>query len=149
MKIMRSSKVPYMNRKMVFKYSTVIDAIITRPVITINLYVLKDDEDIIIGYSVFETTPKDVVLHWVYVREDWQRLGLATDLVPKNFTVITHMTKDASAILRDMPVRPKLISIPQAYEILENTFQAQPTEINEPNKGEENVPRNADPITPQ
>lgn len=58
---------------------------------------LKQDPNVILGYSVFE----DKKLHWVFVKEDWRGIGLAKDLVPKELEVVTHMTSLGSLIFKE------------------------------------------------
>lgn len=75
-------------------YHEVIEKIISRKPTKISVCVLKEDEDVILGYSVSE--PK--ILHWVFVKDAWRKLGIAKDLIPKDIQVITHLTKIGSLI---------------------------------------------------
>ena len=113
-------------RRAFFKYHDVIEHILRKPNTKVDVCCLKDDPDVIVGYCVHEKTPVDVILHWIYVRGDWQRKGIAYDLAPKHITVVTHMTKIGERIWQKQAVKPKLISLPHSYEILETPFQAQP-----------------------
>ena len=106
-----------------FKYREIIAAILRKPTITVTVCCLKDDLDIIVGYSVYEKLPTDTILHFVYVRSDWQRQGIARDICPKHITVITHLTKIGERIWSKMVPKPRLISIPLVYEIMETTPQ--------------------------
>lgn len=128
---------PLMSREVAFKYRTVLSHVLAKPNVQCRVCSLKDDEDIIIGYSIVEKLPFDFILHFVYVREDWQRNGIARDLVPETPTLITHLTKDGRSVLSHLArkgIRPKLVSLPIAYEILENTFS--PKRLEEENKNE-------------
>jgi hypothetical protein len=51
--------------------------------------VLKEDPDVVIGYSVIE---KDK-LHWIFVKSDWRRYGLAKMLLSPDIKYVTHLTK--------------------------------------------------------
>lgn len=113
-------------RKAFFKYHDVVEHILRKPTTTVNICCLKEDPDVIVGYSVFEKNPVDTILHWIFVRADWQRQGVAYDLAPPHITVVTHMTKIGERIWQKQAAKPKLISLPLSYEILETSFQAQP-----------------------
>lgn len=69
------------------EYHKVIELILQRSRTLIAC--LKDDEDVILGYSV--TEPK--VLHWVFVKPAWRGIGLLHDLVASDVEFITHITK--------------------------------------------------------
>ncbi len=113
-------------RKAFFKYHDVIEHILRKAGTSVNICCLKDDPDVIVGYCVFEKNPVDVILHWIFVRADWQRQGIAYDLAPPHITVVTHMTKIGERIWQKLATKPKLISLPLSYEILETSFQAEP-----------------------
>jgi hypothetical protein len=70
-------------------YHRVINQILHKPDVQVRVACLKEDEDVILGYSVSEPQ----LLHWVFVKPDWRRIGLARDLVAKDITTVTHMTK--------------------------------------------------------
>lgn len=69
-------------------YRKVIDKIVQSPRTTIQCAVLKDEEDTILGYSVF--TPESI--HWVFVKPDWRLIGIAKSLVPDTIKIMTHTT---------------------------------------------------------
>lgn len=50
---------------------------------------LRDNPDVILGYSVFQPG----VLHWVFVKPDWRRIGIAKDLVPEDITTVTGFSR--------------------------------------------------------
>jgi hypothetical protein len=66
---------------------------------TIQIAALLEDPDIICGYSVSE--PNRKVVHWVYCKPAFRRLGLATDLVPKETEFVTHITEMVRNFLPD------------------------------------------------
>jgi hypothetical protein len=82
-------------------YPKVIMSLIKRPDCTVRVAVLSDDHDVIVGWSAFEGK----ILHYVYVRPGEKgasprKQGIATRLVPKDFEVITHLTKIGKSIWR-------------------------------------------------
>lgn len=66
---------------------------------TIRIACLKEDPSVILGYSV----SKDNTLHWVFVKRSWRRIGLGKDLVPKDITTVSHVTKVGRDLLRKNP----------------------------------------------
>jgi len=53
---------------------------------------LKESPDVILGYSVTERVKNKNVLHWVYVKKEWRRIGIAKDILPSEINVTTSMT---------------------------------------------------------
>lgn len=76
----------------------VVKTILDNPNTFVAIACLRSEPDVIIGYSVFETKDNSVTLHWVFVKEAWRRLGVATMIVPKEVNEVTHLTKLAKAI---------------------------------------------------
>lgn len=65
-----------------------INKLLTKPTTRIRVACLNDDPQIVLGYSVSEAP----VLHWIFVKKAWRKIGLARDLTPKETTTITHIT---------------------------------------------------------
>lgn len=82
------------------KYKQVIEIIIKRPNTRINVAALKEDPNVVLGYSVIE----DNKLHWVFVKKAWRNMGVATSLVPKTVSICTHMTNSGYKILERKPL---------------------------------------------
>lgn len=75
-------------------YHRIIELILQKPTILIKVACLKDDPDVILGYAVSEGS----VLHWVFVKSAWRKIGLAKDLIPE-FKSVSHITSIAKSIL--------------------------------------------------
>lgn len=69
-----------------FNYSKVLENLIARSIVMILS--LKEDPDVIIGYSIQEPT----VLHWIYMKTTWRRMGLSKKLIQKDIKTVTHIT---------------------------------------------------------
>lgn len=69
-------------------YQRYIEFIFNKPNITIQLAVLSDDPDIVLGFSVNEGS----ILYYCYVNKDFRRQGIAKSLVSFKVDVITHIT---------------------------------------------------------
>lgn len=59
---------------------------------------LKENEDIILGYSVTEKRGDSNIVHWVYVKPDWRRIGIGKEILPKKIDFATSMTKLAKKL---------------------------------------------------
>jgi hypothetical protein len=70
-------------------YEKYIKLIIYRPNTVIRLAVLKDDQDVVLGWSIIEGT----ILHYVHVPELWRGKGISDLLIPKDIKCCTHVTK--------------------------------------------------------
>jgi len=77
-------------------YHRVIEVLLTRPTVTVNIACLKEDPEVVLGYSVAEGN----TLHWVFVKPAWRGIGLCKDLVSKNTNVVTHITKIGMGIVK-------------------------------------------------
>ncbi len=75
-------------------YKQVIASLLKRPLSNVRLAVLTDDPDTCLGWSLSEGKS----LHYVFVKKDTRLQGIATELLPKNFTQVTHLTKAGRAI---------------------------------------------------
>lgn len=71
-------------------YSKVVDYLLYNPKTSIMIACLKNDPQVILGYSIVETD--NGVLHWIYVRSRWRSIKLSKDLVPVNVKTVTHLT---------------------------------------------------------
>ncbi len=77
------------------RFSEVIKSIITKPTVTIMVAALKQDPDVILGYSVTEPD----ILHWVYVKPTWRKFGIAKALVPDDVKIVTHQTNRGRSLM--------------------------------------------------
>lgn len=76
-------------------YHQVVNNLLNRPGVTVKVACLKDDPEVILGYSVSEGTR----LHWVQVKSAWRNIGLANSLVSPEITTATHLTRVGKSIL--------------------------------------------------
>lgn len=73
-------------------YSRVISAVLKRS--SVNIACLKENPDVILGFSVFNSD----TAHWVFVKESWRLIGIAKDLIPPTITHVSHLSPPAKAI---------------------------------------------------
>lgn len=69
-------------------YNTYIKSLLSRPSAVVNLAVLSDDLDVVLGWSLIE--PKK--LHYVHVQKDMRNQGIGQELCKEPFDTITHIT---------------------------------------------------------
>ena len=73
-------------------YHGVIDNVLKSEHTIINVAVLNEDPDIILGYSVLNNQHLNPVLHWVIVKEAWRKMGIARHIIPENVDTVTQLT---------------------------------------------------------
>ncbi len=70
-------------------YHRIISDVLDRATTTVRVAVLKDDLNVILGYAVFSS---ETTLHWVFVKEAWRKIGIASKLIPQSTDTVTHLT---------------------------------------------------------
>lgn len=76
------------------KYHQIIERILARPTCEIICAVLKEDEDVILSFAVYEGK----TLHWVFTKSAWRKFGLAKMVIPECITQVSIITKVGKAI---------------------------------------------------
>lgn len=71
-------------------YKRVATAIIQNPKTIIKVACLKEDPNVILGYSILSADYQ--TLDWVYVKSAWRNKGIATSLTPALISNITHLS---------------------------------------------------------
>lgn len=79
-------------------YHNILERILINPGITIKIACLKEDSDVILGYSVYHKVPKGLALDWVFVKSAFRNIGVASMLTPDNVVCCTHLTKVGKSI---------------------------------------------------
>lgn len=79
-------------------YSKVIDAIIKSSHSNIKIACLKEDADVILGYSILNKS--ETVVHFVFSKSAWRAIGVARSLVPNTVKEATHFTKIGLSIIK-------------------------------------------------
>lgn len=68
---------------------------------------LREDEDVIVGYLVIERKAELDFLHWLLVKDLWQRMGVGSLLLraaePKVKTRFTHWTNPIDSLANKFP----------------------------------------------
>lgn len=79
-------------------YHKVLTRLLDTPGVVISVACLKEDSEVILGYSVSRTVQNQKVLDYVFVKSAWRRIGIAKSLVPEQINAVTHLTKVGAAI---------------------------------------------------
>lgn len=75
-------------------YQPVIQKILSRPDIKIAIACLKDEPTLCLGYSVSQ----EDILHFIYTKKDWRKIGIMTDLLPQKISTLTHLTETGKSL---------------------------------------------------
>lgn len=80
-------------------YKRVAEALLDRPNVTIRIACLKEDPDVILGYSI----SKGTVLDWTYVKKAWRGAGVGRSLLPAQVTAVTHLSENGKDLMKKIP----------------------------------------------
>lgn len=61
-------------------YKQVAEALLGSPKSRVLVACLKDDQDVVLGYSWVSST--EPILHWCFVKKDWRKAGIGKSLIP-------------------------------------------------------------------
>lgn len=86
-------------------HSLITQALANKKIIT-KVACLTDDPTVVLGYAIYETYTDATVLHWVFVKEAWRGIKIGSKLCPEKFTEVTHLTRQASGILKKKRLNP-------------------------------------------
>lgn len=78
-------------------YKRVAEALVNNDRCAVKIACLKEDQDVILGYSILSTDYQ--VIHWVFVKNSWRQKGIAKSLLPQYPTAVTHLTKLGQKLL--------------------------------------------------
>lgn len=78
-------------------YSRVADAMINSPKKVIKVACLKDDIDVILGYSIMNFDYSSI--DFLFVKSAWRRQGIGRSLIPQYPRFVTHLTELGKTLL--------------------------------------------------
>lgn len=82
-------------------YHKVLEKFLDNPKVNVHVSCLKDDPQVILGYSVSRLSQGQVVMDWIFVKSAWRKIGVAKSLVPENLQAVTHMTRTGRSLKPD------------------------------------------------
>lgn len=80
------------------RYTYAIQNALYKPSVEIRIACLKEDPDVILGYSVLELLDGKYVLHWVFVKPEWRKSGIAEAMIPDDLDTITHVVDSICSV---------------------------------------------------
>lgn len=81
-------------------YHRIIENILEHPSAVIRVACLKEDPQVILGYSISRQTDDKSVLDYVFVKPAWRKIGVARSLMPPNIFAVSHLTKQGHSMLK-------------------------------------------------
>jgi hypothetical protein len=74
---------------------------------TVKVACLGDDPDVILGWSMNDSS----VLHFIFVKKSYRKLGIAKLLYPEGITTVSHLTDTGNSIRKklDLKFNPFLV----------------------------------------
>ena len=82
-------------------YKKVAQAIVMNPSNFIKVACLKEDSDVILGYSILGDNFRTI--HWVYVKSAWRKKGIGRSLVPEFPSSVSHLTALGKSLMDKLP----------------------------------------------
>lgn len=82
-------------------YKFVAERLITSPNTIIKIACLKEDLNVIVGYSILSSDYQTV--HWAYVKRVWRNKGIGKALVPQFPVTVTHLSKLGQSLITKYP----------------------------------------------
>lgn len=86
-------------------YHSILENFIKRNSEAIQVACLREDPEVILGYSVvrdIKIGEADIsVLDWIFVKTAWRGIGISKMLVPNKINACTHLTKLGASIIKN------------------------------------------------
>ncbi len=82
-------------------YKTIIEGLIDSDKAVVQVACLKEDPNVILGYSILSADYQAIV--WVFVKTAWRRRGIAKSLAPQHPTAVMHLTTLGKSLLSKYP----------------------------------------------
>ncbi len=82
-------------------YKKIAAGMLESPNVRVRVACLKEDSDVILGYSVASSDGKAVV--WVFVKTPWRQQGIGKSLVPNDAQYVTLLTTLGKNLLPKFP----------------------------------------------
>lgn len=86
-------------------YRRILEKLLESPGTKIKIACLKEDPEVIIGYSAYHTRFHEgnryTILDWIFVKAAWRSIGVGRSLIPVGLSAYTHMSKSGHAIVKE------------------------------------------------
>lgn len=95
------------------RYHTILERLLAHPDTVVTIACLKDDAEVVLGYSIYRKTHDTIILDYIFVKSAWRRIGIAKSLLPNNIFAVTHLTRPGASIMKsklpNIPYNPFLL----------------------------------------
>jgi hypothetical protein len=81
-------------------YSLFLDKLLEKRQDSIAVACLREDQDVILGYSVMSNDL--TILDFVYVKTAWRKQGIARRLTPRSPIFVSHLTKLGATLMQKL-----------------------------------------------
>jgi hypothetical protein len=78
-------------------YKKVVQGALNNPNVVIKVACLKEDPNVILGYSIISKDQQAVI--WVFVKTAWRQQGIGRSLLPQAPRFVTHLTELGRSLL--------------------------------------------------
>lgn len=82
-------------------YKVAAESVIDNNQAVIKIACLKEDPNVIIGYSIVSKDHQAVI--WIFTKTAWRRRGIAKSLLPQYLTACTHLTALGRTLMHKLP----------------------------------------------
>jgi hypothetical protein len=82
-------------------YKVMADVLVGGSKTVIKVACLKEDPNVILGYSILSNDYQSIV--WVFVKTAWRKQGIASSLLPKYPTSAMHLTELGKSLMSKFP----------------------------------------------
>jgi len=82
-------------------YKRIAQAILKNPRTIVKIACLKEDPDVILGYSIMSSD--FAIVHYLYVKSAWRKKGIGKSLIPKYPIAFTHLTALGKSLATKYP----------------------------------------------
>lgn len=82
-------------------YKKIAQATLISPKVEVRVACLKEDPDVILGYSIVSKNQEAVI--WTFVKTAWRRQGIGKSLIPSNPKYVTHLTALGKTLMPKLP----------------------------------------------
>ena len=79
-------------------YNKRLNSLIDTNRMNIQVVCLKDDPEVILAYAALNH--ENTIIHWVFSKAAWRKVGLAKRLIPVTIDTVTHLTQIGRSILK-------------------------------------------------
>lgn len=82
-------------------YAKIVESLLVNGKNAVIIACDKTDPDTIMGYALMSNDGSTI--HWVYVKKAWRNKGVAKLMIPKGFSIVTHLNNEGKEIIKKYP----------------------------------------------